>query len=84
MKIKAPTDVALLPWAGNYRDDAPLFELVSRYTRNQPDPLKAYEAERLCHWYGMGVKLPQKPRKRDLNYMREIYAHRWHLNRSPL
>ncbi len=55
-KIKSPSDVALLPWRGNYRDDAQLFALVSQYVRNQPNPYKAYTAERLCFmaWHGHG------------------------------
>lgn len=73
MKIRKPEDVSKLPWAGNYRDDAGLFSLVSKYVRTQRNPSLRYEAERLCHWYGMGIKLPKKPRKVDLEFLEEQY-----------
>ena len=54
IKVTSPDDVALLPWAGSYDDDAPLFELVDAYLADEPDSSKRDEAERMATLLGMG------------------------------
>ena len=72
--ITSPEQVAQLPWGGNYALDAGLFEAVDRYTRKEPDVMKAYQAERLASKLGMGEELPEIPSDSDLEYLKSIYG----------
>lgn len=55
--INTPDDIAALPWAGNYADDAPLFELINEYIRREPDLAKRQQAEVHANWYGCGERV---------------------------
>lgn len=55
VKITSPADVAQLPWAGNFEDDAKLFDAVDDYIRREPNLRKRQEADRLASVHGMGA-----------------------------
>ncbi len=73
IKITHPDQIPTLPWKGNFRDDQRLFNAVNKYIRSEPDPYKAYAAERHAHKYGMGMILPAKPSKSALGYTKSQY-----------
>lgn len=60
IKVTCPEDVAKLPWAGNFADDGPLFELVNEYINAEPDRAKRYAADAFASFYGMGEKCPDE------------------------
>jgi hypothetical protein len=54
VNIRNPEDIIKLPWAGNYADDAVLFDLVDKYIQNEPELIKRQRADQLASIYGMG------------------------------
>ena len=54
LEISAPEEIARLPWAGNFADDAPLFAAIDRYLAREKNHARRAEAERLASKHGMG------------------------------
>ena len=61
IEIIEPDDIAALPWAGNFADDAPLFRMVDAYILREPDLAKRQRAEELVNWHGMGKRVKCRP-----------------------
>ena len=55
--IECPDDIARLPWAGNYADDAPLFRAVQEYINREPELKKRQRAAELASWHGCGERI---------------------------
>lgn len=57
IRIDSPEQVAALPWAGNYEDDAPLGRLVADYIKREPELAKRQRAEELLNWHMCGEEV---------------------------